>query len=299
MERTRVQLPAGLGEGFEVFVNGVVQHPGRDFRREGDELVFELHFELAGDLRVLMLTKLNQKSYRLSQLATELNATMQEAHRNMTRLIQAGLVAKGRDGELMLTVYGRTVVMLMPSYDFLYRNKDFFLDHSLGDLPPKFVQRMGAFHSCEIVHGVMAILQRWKNLYASSDSYIKEIMAQVPLDVIETVSSRVEQGVKFSYIFAANAVVPKGRTQMLQKVGWRNFISKGKVERRMLPEVKVMTIFNEKQGCVVFPNMKGEPDLNMMFYGEDKEFLEWCSDLFAYQWEKASPFDESKLKHEV
>lgn len=267
--------------------------------QEPNEGVGSLFFELAGDLRLLMLIKLNQKNHRLSQLAAELNATMQEAHRNMTRLIEAGLVAKGRDGELMLTVYGRTVVMLMPSYDFLYRNKEFFLDHSLGDLPTKFIQRMGTFQNCEMVHGVMAILQRWKNLYSESEQYIKEIMAQVPLDLIETLSSRVEKGVRFSYIFAANAVVPKGRTQILQKIGWRNFISTGLVERRMLPEVKVMTIFNEKQGCVLFPNMKGEPDLNIMFYAEDKEFLEWCSDLFAYQWEKAEPFDESKLKNEV
>ena len=36
-----MQLPAAAGEHFEVFVNGVVQQPGRDFRREGDELVFE------------------------------------------------------------------------------------------------------------------------------------------------------------------------------------------------------------------------------------------------------------------
>jgi hypothetical protein len=36
-----VQLPAGVGDSFEVFVNGVVQQPGRDFRREGGELVFD------------------------------------------------------------------------------------------------------------------------------------------------------------------------------------------------------------------------------------------------------------------
>lgn len=267
--------------------------------QQPNEGVGSLFFELAGDLRLSMLTKLSIKNYRLSQLASELDATMQEAHRNMTRLVDAGLVAKDKEGELVLTAYGRTVVTIIPSYDFLYRNKEFFVDHSLGDLPPKFIQRMGAFQKCEMVHGVMAILQRWKNLYADSERHIKEIMAQVPLDLIETVSSKVESGVKFSYIFASNAVVPKGRTQMLQKVGWRNFISKGMVERRMLPEVKVMTIFNEKQGCVLFPNMKGEPDLNVMFYGEDKEFLEWCSDLFNYQWEKASQFDETKLKHEV
>jgi hypothetical protein len=50
LERTRVQLPAGLGDGFEVFVNGVVQQPGRDFRREGDELVFERRLAHEGRL---------------------------------------------------------------------------------------------------------------------------------------------------------------------------------------------------------------------------------------------------------
>lgn len=267
--------------------------------QEPNEGVGSLFFELAGDLRLAMLSRLEQKPYRLSQLASELDATMQEAHRNMTRLVGSGLVSKDREGELVLTAYGRTVVAIIPSHDFLYRNKEFFMDHSLGDLPLKFIQRMGAFQKCEVVRGVMAILQRWKNLYLESDRYIREIMAQVPLDVIETVSGRIEQGVKFSYIFASNSVIPKGRTQLLQKVGWRNFISKGQVERRMLPEVRVMTIFNENQGCVVFPDMKGEPDLNVMFHGRDAEFLEWCSDLFSYQWEKAETFDESRLMPET
>ena len=40
-QRTRVELPAGVGESFEVFVNGVPQQLGRDFRREGGELVFD------------------------------------------------------------------------------------------------------------------------------------------------------------------------------------------------------------------------------------------------------------------
>jgi hypothetical protein len=49
-ERTRVQLPAGVGEAFEVFVNGVVQQPGKDFRREGSELVFERQLAREGQL---------------------------------------------------------------------------------------------------------------------------------------------------------------------------------------------------------------------------------------------------------
>jgi hypothetical protein len=49
-ERTRVQLPAGAGERFEVFLNGVRQQEGRDFRREGDELVFERRLAREGRL---------------------------------------------------------------------------------------------------------------------------------------------------------------------------------------------------------------------------------------------------------
>jgi hypothetical protein len=49
-ELTRVQLPAGVGESFEVFLNGVRQEPGRDFQREGDELVFELQLAREGQL---------------------------------------------------------------------------------------------------------------------------------------------------------------------------------------------------------------------------------------------------------
>jgi hypothetical protein len=39
-ERTRVELPAGVGDRYEVYVNGVRQEPGRDFDRIGDALVF-------------------------------------------------------------------------------------------------------------------------------------------------------------------------------------------------------------------------------------------------------------------
>jgi hypothetical protein len=39
-ERSRVELPSGVGGDYQVYVNGVLQQPGRDFDRIGDELVF-------------------------------------------------------------------------------------------------------------------------------------------------------------------------------------------------------------------------------------------------------------------
>jgi hypothetical protein len=45
-----VRLPVGVGEGFEVYLNGVRQQPGADFRREGDELVFARGLAKEGQL---------------------------------------------------------------------------------------------------------------------------------------------------------------------------------------------------------------------------------------------------------
>ena len=44
---TRVELPAGVGRPTEVYVNGVVQRAGADYRLENGSLVFsrELHQE--------------------------------------------------------------------------------------------------------------------------------------------------------------------------------------------------------------------------------------------------------------
>jgi hypothetical protein len=39
-QRSRVELPPGVGDEYQVYVNGVPQQPGRDFDRIGDTLVF-------------------------------------------------------------------------------------------------------------------------------------------------------------------------------------------------------------------------------------------------------------------
>jgi hypothetical protein len=47
---SRVHLPAGIGDRYEVYVNGVRQEPGRDFDRIGDELVFRRELAQEGRL---------------------------------------------------------------------------------------------------------------------------------------------------------------------------------------------------------------------------------------------------------
>jgi hypothetical protein len=51
--RSRVELPAGVGDSYEVYVNGVLQQPGRDFDRIGDTLVFRRPLAQEGRLGMM------------------------------------------------------------------------------------------------------------------------------------------------------------------------------------------------------------------------------------------------------
>jgi hypothetical protein len=51
-------LPRGVGASYEVYVNGVRQEAGRDFVREGSELVFDRRLAKEGKLGVLRWTSL-------------------------------------------------------------------------------------------------------------------------------------------------------------------------------------------------------------------------------------------------
>jgi hypothetical protein len=49
-EGSRVDLPGDVTSPFDVFVNGVRQHPGADFRVEGNTLVFPRALQREGKL---------------------------------------------------------------------------------------------------------------------------------------------------------------------------------------------------------------------------------------------------------
>jgi len=257
---------------------------------------YDIFWELAGELRRNILFKLNEKQLRLTQLAKELDATVQEVHRNVNRLIYAGLVKRDSDGLLSLTTYGKSVLTQIPSFEFLAKYKQYFEEHTFGDLPMKFVQRIGALNNSELVNGVVAVLERWKSMYANAEEYIMELMAQVPLDLIEPLVARVREGIKFSYIFGYNTIVPKGRSEILKRVNWQEYIRKGIVERRMCDKVDVMVIVTDKQAAVLFPDQSGETDLNHMLFSNDSLFHEWCLDFFRYKWYNSGSFDESRLR---
>lgn len=252
--------------------------------------------ELASTQRLHILFKLLQKKSTPTSIAKEINATKQEVHRNFRRLEDGGLIEKDVDGKYTLTTFGQTMCSQVPSLVFLSQNKDYFKEHSFGDIPQKFIMRAGQLASGQHIKGFVKVLEKWKSIYQNSDQFIYEILSEVPLDLIEPLVKRVKKGVHFNYIFSETIVVPKGRKLLLKKLGFNELIQKGLVERKMKKKVQTILVLNEKEACILFPKSDGESDMSQMIYGNDPAFHEWCLDYFRYCWYGSDIFEESKIK---
>ena len=259
--------------------------------------VAENFLELASFQRLNILYKLLERSRkRIEPLAKELGATKQEIHRNLARLEQSGLIARNKVGRYYLTTFGRTICVQIPSIVYLSEHREYFEDHDFGDIPLKFSMRAGQLATGTYIKGITKTLEKWKSIYKNADEYIYGLFSEIPSDLLEPLVKKVKSGVKFDYILSANAVIPHGRKRQLEKSGFYKLIETGIVERRMKESVQVVTILNEKEACIFFPNSNGEADLTEMFYSDNDMFHEWCLDYFRYCWYGSDSFQESKLK---
>ncbi len=266
-----------------------------DYEKTADDFL-----ELASQQRLGILLRLYDKKSMVSKIAKELNATVPEVYRNFERLVKADLIVKEPDGGYTITTYGKIICSQIPSLAFLSQNKKYFGNHDFGDLPQKFLQRIGALVTGQHIKGFVKVLEQWKEIYKNSNEYICNILFEVPYtsDLLEPLSKKLSNGVKVSSIFSELSIIPKERKQVLEKLGFKKFIEQGLIERRMKKTVQIVVVLNEKEACLVFPKLGGDVDMSEMFYSADSDFHEWCLDYFKFCWDNSNIFQEGKLEHE-
>jgi len=255
-----------------------------------------LFVELANETRRKILTKLDEQDQKLSQLSKYLNLSIQETYRNTTRLANSGLIEKKSDSLFSITDYGKLVIKQIPTYEFLLVNSRYFQEHGIGDIPPKFIHRLGNLKNNELIHGIGPVLEKWKEIATNAGNYLKIITSQYPMEIAKAVVEKAETSTKLSYIFGHNTIVPSERESFLKSTRWNELISNGIVQRKMLKKVQVGITVSESQACVSFPDLRGETDMVSVFFSDNQQFIEWCLDFFQYQCEKAEPFNDKYLK---
>jgi predicted transcriptional regulator len=252
------------------------------------EHLAELLFILASIDRLTLLSEIATEKRRLSQLAAKLSATPQETSKHLTRLREAKLIEKDSNGFFGLTAFGKIILNLLPSINFLTQNREYFLSHDISSLPLEFIDRLGELQEGHYAEKVGSILTHIQQVVEGAEEYVW-LLADHPLGSGQYVarSGKLESSSTVTW----RVIVPASGNSSMNWKSVRADVGtyKGRIEYHLIEDpndIKAGIAMNEKIAGLTFPDITGKLDFNRGFRSIDPLFCKWCQDLFAFHWNK-------------
>lgn len=257
--------------------------------------IAENFLELSSQQRLEILFSLFDESLSLSQLVRKLDGTPSEVHRNLNRLVKNGLVVRTVDSNYALTVFGRATCMQIPSIFFIPKNTRFFEKHGFGNLPLKFINRLGELDKCTKISGFAVVLEKWIQIHKNSEKFIYNVLNEIIYseELVNILLTKLESGIQIKSVIWQDAVFPEKRFSIVKR--FQKYIEDERLSRKLTIKSDVAVILNEKEACVFFPTHDNKTDISEAFYSDDPVFYEWCLDYFKHCWDNSQRFSESKL----
>jgi predicted transcriptional regulator len=236
--------------------------------QEGIERLF---FELASESRLSILRELNEKNWKMNDVARKLDLTTTEAFRQLQRLNESTLAQKQPDSTYAITQYGKMVLHVSASLEFIFKHKEYFVNHDVWRLPSQFLSRIGELSKTTLNMNLIESTQKSSQLIGEAKQYMWGISPEplpTPLDLI---AKQIPKGVEY------RVLSPQPPSK------FPNF------EHRTFSDSPVIFALTEKEAAVSFRFIDGRVDY-AVFMGNDPTFLNWVKDLFLYYWEKGRRF---------
>ena len=247
-----------------------------DKKLGNNEGIEKLLFELASESRLSILRELQTTNLKMNEIARRLDVTATEAFRQLQRLSETLLVQKQPDGTFTTTGYGKLVLHLSSSFEFVSKHREYFLTHDVWQIPQQFVNRISELSQTKLVMDAMENISRGEKMFIEAEQYAWGLAeGHVPALMDPVMSEKMGKGLKLKML------IPESHLQAAktQPVPPQN------VELRVLPSVPAIIGITEKEATICFRFIGGRMDY-AGFSGKDPTFLNWVKDLFLYYWEK-------------
>jgi len=242
---------------------------------ENQERIERLYFELASESRLGILREINRQEGKMREIARKLDLTTTETFRQLQRLNEALLVQKQPDGNYTITEYGRFVLQLSASFEFIHKNRQFFSQHEFRRLPYQFLNRIGELSQATLKTDMMENINTAERITREADQYMWGGGAEQPLNIGPAVQENLPKGVKYKWLFPERFIPKQPLSPEVSRV----------VEWRSFEDMPVNIVLTEKEAGISFSLTGGKVDY-VGFIGKDPVFLNWVKDLFLYYWEK-------------
>ena len=239
---------------------------------ENETGIEKLFFELASESRLSILRELQKENLKMQEIARRLDVTATEAFRQLERLSAALLVKKQSDGTFALAEYGKMVLQLSSSLDFVSKYKNYFSTHDVMRLPFQLVNRLGELSQASLGMDTIENLNRAERAFIEAEEFGWGIAeGTIPVQMSPIMFERSQKGLKLKFLLPENRL--PAATAIVKNV-----------EVKGISEVPAIVVLTEKEGAVCFRQLEGRVDY-AGFFGKDPTFLNWVKDLFLYYWD--------------
>ncbi|MFW9982579.1 MAG: helix-turn-helix transcriptional regulator [Candidatus Thorarchaeota archaeon] len=249
------------------------------------EELSKLLFELSNEDRLRILKVLGESPTKLTPLSTALELTVQETSRHLSRMTKAKLIKKEPDGDYSITVFGSQIQKILPTFSFLIKNKEYFMSHTLSNLPKRFLSRIGDLVNAELTDNAIVLFQHVDALISKANEYVWILSDQALSSTFPLLMERLERGVEFRVILPGDVGVPQIPEEKLPDFSkFRGNL----MQPRNLESVTHVVILSESEAILALPDLEGRLDY-LGFRVEDKDGHAYCYDLFLHFWSQANP----------
>jgi predicted transcriptional regulator len=168
---------------------------------------------------------------------------------------------------------------LLPGFDFLCKNRNYFTTHRSSHPPEAFVSRIGELEECSFTDDVIVAFHKVNRLIEEAKEYVWIISSQILMSTLSYLEAAIKRGVKFRLILPEDLIPPPGFKPI-------PFIP-NRIERRTLERVGIVIVMSEKIARIAFPTADDKM-YHIGFGSTNETSYKWCKDLFEYYWKKAN-----------
>jgi len=256
------------------------------------ENVCSLFFELSNENRLRIMLELEKEPLKLTHVSKKLDLTSSDTHRQLSRLSETKLIVKDVEGFFRLTPFGQQALNWIPGYTFISENIEYFQSHTLSNLPPDLLLRLGDLSDCLFSDDALVSVSSIETMMREADEYIHTIHDKFLLSVYPLASEAVKRGVQIKVIEPVIYSPPleiKGEVSEEDQKTLSQALKDGRVIPRMLEQFDVFLWMSEKEVAILsFPTLDGKFDY-LGFTSSSDRAIKWCNDLLRYYWERTKP----------
>lgn len=248
--------------------------------------IAEVMFEVFNGRRLDILQLLSGKSLRYTDLSHQVQASDGELSRNLKRLLDKGLIERRPSGTFEITPLAGAILRFIPSLKVVTKHRDYFKSHQITDLPKELILRLDDWSEADflsepfqIFGAVERVFQSVKRLFHGIWVFGRALVTNEELSHGQSLREAIlKNGAE------VRALLLEKELPTFSKA-FPDFLRLAQV--RVLENTPVSLAIGDTSAIVFFADRTGRLDFNYAFFGEDKNFIRWCHDLFVKYWEEA------------